>query len=58
MELLKTNSIQKILSKINLSIIDYAFNEKHYGSLMIYFKFGKKTNKIYSKKRSQRKRKY
>lgn len=43
--LFSLNSIQKILSKNNLTLIDYDFNEHHYGSLMIYFKSNKK-NKI------------
>ena len=48
--LFSLNSIQKILSKNNLMLIDYDFNEHHYGSLMIYFKVKKKIKKIKTKK--------
>ena len=44
------NSVQKILLMNNFEIIDYDFNENHYGSLMIYFKTAKKIRKIKIKK--------
>ena len=48
--LFSLNSIQKILTRNNLTLIDYDFNEFHYGSLMIYFKVNKKTKKIKTQK--------
>lgn len=47
--LFSLNSIQKILSRKNLSIIDYDYNDQHYGSLMIYFKLKKKVKLIKTK---------
>tara|TARA_B100000989_G_scaffold127405_1_gene94580 strand:- start:340 stop:1509 length:1170 start_codon:yes stop_codon:yes gene_type:complete len=44
------NSVQKILLMNNFEIINYDFNENHYGSLMIYFKTTKKIRKIKIKK--------
>ena len=39
------DSISKILNKMGFPIIDFDYNEHHYGSLMIYFKKGRNIKK-------------